>query len=418
MLLIVLLVCPRIWGQTNLVRNPGFEQYTACPIANDMDYLSTGWNSLDSTWTLDSLSWEGFTNTHPECYPDYVNGCAIPILGVSFPKGQDYYQYPHSGHGMMHMRFYDDGVFEPGRVTYDYLQGRLYRPLDSGRTYCVSFYASLCKWSPFAVNDIGAYLDDGSIDTTTDCGRPKSYLTPQLNDTSILTDTSNWTLIGGSFVANGSERFITIGNFFDTLQTHKIVNYSVVGHSTAVGWAYYLIDDVSVIAIDDTANAGPDAVTTPMGDSVWVGDTTGYLPCYWYANGVLIDSNKAGFKVLPDTTTTYVLMLDVCGNVTYDSATVYVFPTGVLENARTFNQRYALVPNPTKGDFVLTQGVRADGVAKVEIWNTLGIMVENLPLSFKDGRATGVLQNPTPGVYTMRITTANGSLSIIKFTVL
>ena len=354
--------------------------------------------------------------THPDCYPDYVNGCAPPISGVSYPKGQDYYQYPHSGNGMMHMRFYDDGAFEPGTVTYDYLQGRLYRPLDSGRTYCVSFYASLTKWSLYAVNNLGAYLDDGSIDTASDCGSPKDYLTPTVNFTTVITDTTGWTLISGSFTAKGTEKFITIGNFFDTLHTNRIVNYLAAGH--VLGWAYYLIDDVSVIAVDDTANAGPDAVTTPMGDSVWVGDTTGYLPCYWYANGVLVDSNKAGFKVLPDTTTTYVLMLNVCGNVTYDSATVYVFPTGVQENARAINQRYALAPNPTKGDFVLTQGVRADGVAKVEIWNAIGVMVENVTLDFKGGRASGILKNPVPGVYTMRVAAADGSSSIIKFTVL
>ncbi len=385
LLLIFLFVCPQVWGQTNLVRNPGFEQYTSCPNNNDESYLCYGWNSLDSTWTIDSFPL-------PDCYPDYVNGCAIPILGVSFPKGQDYYQYPHSGHGMMHMRFYDDGVFEPGRVTYDYLQGRLYRPLDSGRTYCVSFYASLCKWSPFAVNDIGAYLDDGSIDTTTDCGRPKNYVTPQLNDTSILSDTATWTLVRGSFTANGSERFITIGDFFDTTQTAKIVNYSVVGHSTALGWGMYLIDDVSVIAIDDTANAGPDAVTTPMGDSVWVGDTTGYLPCYWYANGVLIDSNKAGFKVLPDTTTTYVLMLDVCGNITYDSATVYVFPTGM---GAVMPMHVLLYPNPASTSVTL-EGARGCALTLVD---AVGQTVWSLP---EAGMKQVVpLEGLLPGVYTL-----------------
>ena len=82
------------------------------------------------------------------------------------------------------------------------------------------------------------------------------------------------------------------------------------------------------------------------------------------------------------------------------------------------SQQYSLSPNPNSGNFILTQASPDDGVADVEIWNAVGGLVQKMPVTFKGGHAVGMLQNPTPGVYTMRITTANGSLSIIKFTVL
>ena len=98
-------------------------------------------------------------------------------------------------------------------------------------------------------------------------------------------------------------------------------------------------------------------------DSVWVGDTTGYLPCYWYSNGVLIDSNTAGFKVAPDTTTSYVIELNVCGNITYDTVVVWVVPVAVPINKLGNMQVY---PNPAKNNITI-EGARGCGATLYDI---------------------------------------------------
>jgi len=57
---------------------------------------------------------------------------------------------------------------------------------------------------------------------------------------SIITDTVNWTLIKGSFVADSNYTKIIIGNFFDNAHTDTINVYGTPGVST------YLIDDICV----------------------------------------------------------------------------------------------------------------------------------------------------------------------------
>ena len=190
-------------------------------------------------------------------------------------------------------------------------------------------------------------------------------------------------------MAIGTEKFITLGNFLDSAHTSTLF-FNSTGEA---GGAAYLIDDVSVIATDAVADAGSDRVTSPMGDSVWVGDTTAdYLPCYWYINGVLADSNISGFKVLPDSTTTYVMALDVCGNVTYDTAMVWVYPTAV---GAVGALHVLLYPNPASTS-VTVEGARGCALTLVD---AVGQTVWSL-------REAGMkqvvpLEGLAPGIYTL-----------------
>src|SRR5690606_114255 len=100
-----------------------------------------------------------------------------------------------------------------------YLQGRLRKRLTAGKRYCVSFWVNLAECSKYAVKELSAYLDNGSIDTTTMCGAPQTQYTPQITwSGNPITDTANWVKVEGSFVANGTEQFITLGTYKD--RTH------------------------------------------------------------------------------------------------------------------------------------------------------------------------------------------------------
>ena len=361
LVLIIVIICApasNAGAQINLVKNPGLEKFWQCPYDFNQIKYADYWSPLSDTIPLtpDSMY-------YPVCTPEYCNSCAAFSTGLSVPNGDAaYFHYAHSGNGMAQVQMYSntqqlDTGSGPESYLRDYLQGRLFKRLTAGKQYCVSFFVVLEHLSAFSVNNIGAYIDDGTIDTATWCGWPQTTHTPQIVETSIISDTLNWTKVQGVFTATGNETFITIGNFTDSLHTLKEPTgsyWAAINLNTQYSW--YLVDDISVIAMDDSANAGPDKVMDAASpDSVWVGDTTGYLPCYWYASGILIDSNVAGLKVHPDTTTTYAVKMDVCGKITYDSVTVWVWPLGAYQiSGQQRESMLHIFPNPASQELTLT----------------------------------------------------------------
>ncbi|NCX95772.1 MAG: hypothetical protein EBX41_05055 [Chitinophagia bacterium] len=99
-------------------------------------------------------------------------------------------------------------------------------------------------------------MDDGSIDTATHPAIAQTHCTPQVVDNVVRWDTLNWEKIQGSFTANGTEKFITIGLFFDSSHFMRMGINTRTG-DTVVGrgalYAYYFVDDVSVLPADARA---------------------------------------------------------------------------------------------------------------------------------------------------------------------
>ncbi len=339
------------WGQFNLVLNPSLENYSHCPNGNDQIKFANNWNALDTIWyTVDSGS-------NPYCSPEYCNICGTTDM-VSIPTSLSYYHYPHTGSGMAQvLMFYTDTAATPYKR--DYLQGKLRTHLLGGVSYCVSFYVTLEQASTFAINNIGAYLDDGTIDTTGNCGEVQTQYTPQVLHTSIINDTLNWVRVQGSFIATGNEQFITIGNFTDRTHTsyEPAIGRDTTGwgdwHRPILSYTLYLVDDVSVFRSDATANIGPHthSLSTTATDSLVLGDTLDtYLPTDWYADGVKIDSNKASIKVLPRHNTTYKLALNKCGGaISWDSTFVTVGAGESLGASQlSLSAAVVLAPNPAQ----------------------------------------------------------------------
>ncbi|HRD41101.1 MAG TPA: T9SS C-terminal target domain-containing protein, partial [Bacteroidia bacterium] len=118
--------------------------------------------------------------------------------------------------------------------------------------------------SPYSINNIQVYLGDNSIDTIKYCNMPLTYLSPQITNTlGVINDTINWIKIENTFVANGTEKYLVIGNFNSDIVTSS--TYSSTGIGSGV-WSEYMIDDVSVIDFNLPAYAGPDK-NINLGDS-------------------------------------------------------------------------------------------------------------------------------------------------------
>jgi len=386
-MLLFICACVKSQAQMNLVKNGGFEQYSICPSNFDEVTYTTYWSGIDTSWVpADTLA------DDPPCLPDYINGCSTDPT-TSEPANGKFYHYPRTGNGMMQMVLYcSDLAWADTVIENDYLQGKLSSTLVSGQSYCVTFYTVLENLSSYEINNIGAYLDDGTIDTTSHCSEWQTQYTPQILETSIVSDTFNWTKIQGSFIANGTENFITIGNFFDTAHNEHIhLQYGVFG--------MYLIDDVSVIASNATAYGGPN-VSIAKGDTAWIGvDSNGDgMPCYWYVlgNSTPIDSGGR-IGVHPTDSTTYVVSMDLCGNVTYDTVNVYVSTLGVASPGFSKGQ-VTVFPNPASDEVAIT----ASGViSNVSISNLIGQDVYHQ--NYNSEKVVINISDLPPGIYFVKV---------------
>ena len=215
------------FSQINLVPNPSFEEYINCPGLED----SSRFINYMPPWF--SPNWGT---------PDFFNRCdnytINSNIGVPYNCGGSY-QQAHTGNGY--------GGFEWCQSDdCEYFSIKLTSSLQEGKKYCVEFYVNLLNTSYWGYDRIGAYLSKDSL-----CVPTYGYLhfIPQVENPAgnVILDTLNWTLISGSFIAQGGEQYITIGNFRPDSLVQLVINDTVIGN-----WPYYNLDDVSVTLCDDT----------------------------------------------------------------------------------------------------------------------------------------------------------------------
>ena len=178
--------------------------------------------------------------------PDYYNQCAPFSTSVGVPSNGVGYQNARTGVAYVGIYTYDLENIN----NREYVEVKLQDSLQRNKKYCVSFYVSLADNYQYANNSIGAYFS--TILVSTGSAGVLPYI-PQIENpsTNALTSKIDWTEVLGSFIANGGEQYITIGNFEDDAHTDTVY---VGGGIQGIGWAcaYYYIDDVSVTECDDT----------------------------------------------------------------------------------------------------------------------------------------------------------------------
>lgn len=285
-------------------------------------------------------------------------------------------------------------------------KNRLKNNLQAGRIYCVSLYVNLSNQSTHAVDRIGIYFGDSSIDTITQCTKPITYLTPQVENpvNNIITDTLNWVLIRGYFVASGTEKYLLIGNFYSDTNTNKLL----VNPTNLPGmFSDYLIDDVSVIDEGLPAYAGADKAIVP-GDSVFIGrepDVGIDEACVWYeltstTSSVAIDT-VAGLWVKPITTATYIVKQDICGNVKWDTVVIHLNPVGISERLKIVNEELRISPVPAT-DYIeisIRNEFLTNEFKNLEIFNSLGQTVREEEISLSKAKTTIQTKDIPNGIY-------------------
>lgn len=223
----------------NMVYNPSFEDYSRCPQKIDALGIMT---EVDAWWQPTKGS------------SDYFNACAKRDCSV--PRNKMGVQEPHDGLAYC-------GIYCSQENYREYIQTQLKQPLQKGQRYRVSFWVSLADKSPHAVASLGALFTEEMIaDTasweiltdreTIDINDAQqqtiaTWLQPQVSNSkdSVLADSKGWHEICGEFVAQGGERYLTIGNFAPF--NHSAVTSTDHVNAVLQG-AYYYIDDVCVTA--------------------------------------------------------------------------------------------------------------------------------------------------------------------------
>ncbi len=393
----------------NLIHNPDFEEYNNCPDRSDEVTYCNFWTTLDSSWNaIDYMHDKGGV-------PDYENVCSSSPH-VSVPLSYYYNHLPHSGDGMMGLITFFD-LNDTNHQSRDYLQGRLKQNLVPGRTYQMQFYTTMMQISQYAIDHIGAYLDNGSIDTTLWPGKTQSQCSPQVYSNSIVNDTLNWVKVSGIFTATGNETHVTIGNFFDLAHTHTIPS---IPAASPGAWAYYLVDDVSLIDCSNVLRPVRDTAIAP-GDSVAFGTRNERaLPYNWYiqGNSTPFDSGRT-IVVRPTVQTTYILEQDLCGIKYHDTMTVRMKIPGTegIGGLQAGHGGYEIFPNPNNGVFTIAQSIANAAPVTVQVSDAFGRQVLSVTKSFIAGKLQLDLGTLPAGAYFARLVDSNGFARNIKFAV-
>ena len=212
----------------NLVLNPSFEDTIACPTTTAIPMQCKYW------YTANIGS------------PDYFSEQPDIFCGTSpVPLSNAGYQYARTGIAYVGLVT----LMQPLNPNYlnrrEYIGGELSDTLKQGHEYCVSFYISVAEELKYVTDGIGLYLSiDSAVDYTINTNLP---FVPQISNPSgnIIYDTLNWVQISGTYIANGGEKYFTIGNFKDDANTLIDSINNNVPQSRYV--SYLFIDDVSVI---------------------------------------------------------------------------------------------------------------------------------------------------------------------------
>lgn len=201
----------------------------------------------------------------------------------------------------------------------EYAQAPLRCPLDIGVTYYVEMYVNKANSSRYAIDQIGILFSVNAYDPF--------LATPQIVSPLgvYITDTLNWTLISGTFTADSSYAYITIGNFKNDANTNLIDPSHGISPQ-----CYYLFDDIFISRNVPVSN-NP---TICSGESVAL-SVNGNGPYSWSPATGLSTTNGNTVTASPASTTIY-SAYDPCSQTTTTfTVTVNTSPVAVASGSTT-----------------------------------------------------------------------------------
>lgn len=194
--------------------------------------------------------WQSPTALKADLFSKSIKGdISVPenIYGKEYPKDGDNYA------GILTFSYNN-------KKPRTYLQTKLIKSLTSGLDYCINVHISLADLSRYAIDNIGIRFSETplSLDKKGDIiFSDKSELDKVLKDeeNKIFKSRYKWEKICGIYQADGKEKYITIGNFYnnkDTKYEKLLKPIDFTGFQLAE--AYYYVDKIEVRLIDDPSS--------------------------------------------------------------------------------------------------------------------------------------------------------------------
>ncbi len=196
-------------GQVNLVPNPSFEDTSSCPTQLNQVYKAIGWISFGNS-------------------PDFFHSCNSLY---NFALG---YQSPRTGNAYAGL-----ALLLYGNPNREFIGIRLNDSLNIGQTYFVSFYVSCANGSSASLssNNQGALFSTISYDSL---NLPPINNYSNITNFNIITDSTNWIQVKGSFIADSNYKYICLGNFYSNQNTDTI--RFPFGNTNSNSNSYYFLD--------------------------------------------------------------------------------------------------------------------------------------------------------------------------------
>jgi hypothetical protein len=297
----MVVLCSSLSCQINYVSNGSFE--TLLDFNSPfLEYKAMGWSGVDSTKI-----------TAPLFHTTYGN---VPYTNVG-------YQNPNHGSGFILLSLFCTTC--PQDFSRSNVKNRLLWPLKNS-TYCVKMFVNMQHQCPQAIDGFGMYFGNVEIDTIKYNARlPLTFLTPQVSNpiNNIVNDTANWIAISGTFVANGGEKYLVIGNFKSDVATNTV--QAVSGYTSNLTYSEYFIDAVSCVELDNNY-IGHDS-TLLSGDSLFIGKTNDDdwidAKFTWFKlPSATPISTLTGFWVKPVGTETYIVKQEICSYTIWDTIVI------------------------------------------------------------------------------------------------
>jgi OmpA-OmpF porin, OOP family len=213
---------------TNLILNPNFEE-------EEGKLKKLGQIEVAKYWVSPTgANADLFETDHKKediSAPDNIYGKEKPMSGSSRYAGAVFFSYK-------------------SKDPRTYIQTQLASALKKDVKYCVQFHVSLADLSKYAVNNIGAHLSKKPVTTKEEISL---ILDTHVKHSSnkIYNEQYMWEPVCGVYVAQGGEKYLTIGNFSSDKDTeYEKMKKPKEFTAQQINNAYYYIDEVSVRAID------------------------------------------------------------------------------------------------------------------------------------------------------------------------
>ncbi len=226
----------------NIVLNGGFEDILHCPVNSGELYYAPPWGSGDGS-------------------VDLFNACNDGEWGIPINRGG--VQWPRTGDGYASFATYSTFGLDARELLWQPVR----YSLVANEPYYFEMYVSLRDSLKYAVHNMGIVFEDTILNSLPDLDC-LFQCEPVVENTSTnpLVSKTEWIKVSGTFVANGGEKYIFIGNLRNDAQSEiEFVGGSVGNGQYTWEESGYYVDDVWLSHIDSMHYVGVEEL--PIGST-------------------------------------------------------------------------------------------------------------------------------------------------------